>query len=82
MVEDLSNYGNNGSIREDNWIELEKEEPMEFEDKWGKRCKEQFGLTSMITMNKKLNTGSLNKLSLEIWVKAAVEDFCIAKIGK
>jgi hypothetical protein len=28
QVEDLSNYGNTGSISEDNWIELEAEEPM------------------------------------------------------
>jgi hypothetical protein len=36
----------------------------------------------MITINKKLNTRALQKLSVEIWVKPSKEDFWIAKIGK
>lgn len=45
-VEDLSDYGNNALIAnftEDVWCALENE-PLEVEDKWGKKCPPQFSI--------------------------------------
>mgnify|MGYP006995467147 CR=1 FL=1 len=37
---------------------------MEIEDKWGKKCPTQFSLTTAITLSKKLNSKSFNKVTI------------------
>lgn len=64
LLEDLSDYGNNGIISDDDrWIGLDND-PMETEDKWGRKCPPQFALSSQIILNKKLNTRSISELTI------------------
>lgn len=48
-VEDLSDYLNNGTNEGESWSELDNE-PMELEDKWGKKCPPQFSLSTPVTL--------------------------------
>ena len=77
-IEDLSDYANEGNIEhEEAWNPLE-EEPMELEDKWGKKCPPQYSLGCQIILDKKLNSKKFNKgLSVEVWIKPFSQSFHI-----
>ncbi|KAM3145005.1 hypothetical protein pb186bvf_003010 [Paramecium bursaria] len=79
VIEDLGNNEANGEIyvkgeqtneTEDLWEKLKESEPMEYEDKWGKRCEPQFGLA--LGANCGIQTKKKN-----YWKRKQVECFTI-----
>jgi len=76
------------SISNDIWIPLEDGDPVEQEDKWGKRCPPQFAInfkTDLISIkcNKKSwFSGSLSKFTFELWLRPKSDNGIIIEIGQ
>ncbi len=81
----LENKDNN--ITNDLWIPLEDGDPVELEDKWGKKCPPQFAINFKSDLSLKCNkknwfSGSINKFSLEFWLRPKSENGLILEIGQ
>lgn len=86
-VEDLSDYGNNAIIAnfsDDVWNPLE-DEPLEVEDKWGKKCPPQFSISvarkHWVERTKQVNYRPFSKFTIEIWVRIASPNGVIYSFG-
>ena len=70
------------------WIPLEDGDPMELEDKWGKKCPTQFAvsfrsdLTSIKCTKKTWCPASLTKFTVELWLRPKSEHGVILEIGQ
>lgn len=78
-----------GAEPEDIWIALDDGDPMEFEDKWGKKCPTQYSIVLQSEiMNIKcvkknwFTPTSLTKFTLELWIKPQSANGIILEIGQ
>ena len=70
------------------WTALDDADPMEFEDKWGKKCPVQYAIsmqaeaTSIKCAKKNWFGSSLNEFTLELWLKPQNSNGTIMEIGQ
>lgn len=84
LVDDLSDYNNEAYVELEGgepWRLLE-DEPMELEDKWGKKCPPQFSIVgTTVKREKKMGGKNIKNFSFQIWVKTEVLTFKLLQIG-
>lgn len=77
-----------GSESQEMWNALDDGDPMEFEDKWGKKCPAQYSVnlqneaTNIKCVKKNWFTPSLTKFTLELWIKPQDSNGIILEIGQ
>lgn len=84
-LDDLSDYANEGTIQVDGndpWMALPEDEPMELEDKWGKKCPPQFAVAgSVIRREKRINGRTPRSFSFQVWFKTEANACQIIHLG-
>jgi len=76
------------SFNNELWIPLEDGDPIEQEDKWGKKCPPQFALhfkpdlVSLKCNKKSWFTGSVSKFTLELWLRPKSDNGTIIEVGQ
>jgi hypothetical protein len=79
-VEDLGDYNNSGDVFGE-WNPLE-DEPMELEDKWGKKCPPQFSISGYVIRDKKLTCRKFDSFTIETWFKFTKDTFSLFNFGE
>ena len=90
VVGDLSDYGNDAVVQgyegENFWVPLENEEPLEMEDKWGKKCPQQFaikvGKRYVVEKTKMVKLKPFVDFTIEIWLKPYADGGDILNISE
>lgn len=94
-LENLANQNIGGLIEfkggvapsENYWIPIEDGDPVELEDKWGKRCPPQFAIslkqeqTNIKIIKKNWFTGPVINFSIELWIRPKNSSGTIIEIG-
>lgn len=77
-----------GDASDDIWVPLEDGDPIELEDKWGKKCPPQFAISfkndynSIKCPKKNWYPGSLSKFTIELWLRPKSENGLILEVGQ
>jgi len=77
-----------GNASDEIWTPLEDGDPIELEDKWGKKCPPQFAINfkqdynSVKCPKKNWYPGSLSKFTVELWLRPNSENGLILEIGQ
>lgn len=94
-LNDLSDYEINGLLEwefegdhenDEVWNMLDDGDPLELEDKWGKKCPTQYGIDLNLVHIKNVNKpwfeeGELKQFTIEFWLKPRVKQGQIFKIS-
>ncbi len=77
-----------GDASDEIWVPLEDGDPIELEDKWGKKCPPQFAISfkndynSVKCPKKNWYPGSLSKFTIELWLRPKSENGLILEVGQ